>query len=63
VSPQIKEWMLETEKEPMPIKYVLSSLADLIDEGKGKLKDIKNHMKIAKNIRTGYEDYCRMLSL
>ena len=30
-------------KGPMPIKYVLSAIADLIDEGQGKLKEIENH--------------------
>jgi hypothetical protein len=35
--------MEETEKEPMPVKYVLSSIADLIEEGKGKLKELLEH--------------------
>lgn len=43
VTPVLREWMEETEREPMPVKYVLGAIADLIDEGKGSLKDIENH--------------------
>lgn len=60
--PTQRGWAADTEGDPLPVKYQLGGLVELVEEGKGELAKLEERERLVKNLRMGLVDYCGMLS-
>jgi MAC/Perforin domain len=44
-------WAADTEVDPMPVKYKLGGIIELMEEGKGEMGQLEDREKLIKNMK------------